>query len=135
MIEITRKGAIPTVDGPEGYFSGNVKVTPLVNAPEPARTSSAKVAFEAGARTAWHAHPLGQTLIVLSGVGSIQSEGQPIQEIREGDAVWIPPNIKHWHGASPDSAMTHIAIQEAQNGSPADWMELVSDEDYLGSNS
>ena len=134
MIEITHKSTQSTVNGPEEYFTGSVEIGPMVNATEPARTSSANVSFEAGARTAWHSHPLGQTLIVTKGVGRVQREGGPIEEIREGDAVWIPAGIKHWHGASPDSSMTHIAIQEAQDGSAATWMEKVRDEEYLGEN-
>ena len=106
---------------------------PLVEAPEPARVRGASVSFEPGARTAWHTHPLGQTLIVTSGLGWAQREGGPIEEIRPGDVIWFAPNEKHWHGATPTIAMTHIAIQEALNGKPVDWMEHVTDEQYGGS--
>jgi quercetin dioxygenase-like cupin family protein len=108
-----------------------VWLNPIVEAPEPARVRSANVTFMPGARTAWHTHPLGQTLHVLSGVGRFQTEGKPVQVLRPGDSVWIPPGEKHWHGAAPDHSMTHLAVHEALNGSHIDWLEHVSDEDYL----
>src|SRR5437870_4438953 len=116
--------------GPADWFTGTVRIDPLFEPPEPARVRGASVTFEPGARTAWHTHPLGQTLIVTSGLGWAQREGGPIQEIRPGDVVWFAPGEKHWHGATPTTAMTHIAIQEALNGKPVDWMEKVSDEQY-----
>lgn len=129
-IEIKRAGSRPSQKGPEDWFTGTVRIDPLFQTPEPARASGAQVTFEPGARTAWHTHPLGQTLIVTSGLGWVQREGGPVEEIRPGDVVWFPPGLKHWHGASPTTAMTHIAIQEAQNGSPVTWMEKVSDDQY-----
>lgn len=129
-IDIKRAGSRPSQKGPEDWFTGTVRIDPLFQAPGPARVSGAQVTFEPGARTAWHTHPLGQTLIVTSGLGWVQREGGPVEEIRPGDVVWFPPGLKHWHGASPATAMTHIAIQEAQNGSPVTWMEKVSDDDY-----
>jgi quercetin dioxygenase-like cupin family protein len=129
-IEIKRSGSQASVKGPADWFTGTVRIDPLFNPPEPARAFGASVTFEPGARTAWHAHPLGQTLIVTAGSGLVQSEGGPIEEIRPGDVVWIPPGVKHWHGASPTTSMTHIAIQEQLNGKSADWMEHVSDEQY-----
>lgn len=129
-IDIKRAGSRPSQKGPEGWFTGTVRIDPLFQAPDPARASGAQVTFEPGARTAWHTHPLGQTLIVTSGVGWVQREGGTVEEIRPGDVVWFPPGLKHWHGASPATAMTHIAIQEAQNGSPVTWMEKVSDDQY-----
>ena len=116
--------------GSAEWFTGTVKIDPLFEAPEPARVRGASVTFEPGARTAWHTHPLGQTLIVTSGLGWAQRWGAPIEEIRPGDVVWFAPGEKHWHGATPTTAMTHIAIQEALNGKPVDWMEKVSDEQY-----
>jgi quercetin dioxygenase-like cupin family protein len=109
-----------------------VRIDPLFSPPEPARVAGALVTFEPGARTAWHTHPLGQTLIVMTGLGLVQREGGPIEQIRPGDVVWFAPGEKHWHGASPTTAMSHIAIQEKLNGSPVDWMEQVSDEQYGG---
>jgi quercetin dioxygenase-like cupin family protein len=129
-IDIKRAGSRPSQKGPEDWFTGTVRIDPLFQAPEPARASGAQVTFEPGARTAWHTHPLGQTLIVTSGLGWVQREGGPVEEIRPGDVVWFPPGLKHWHGASPATAMMHIAIQEAQNGSPVTWMEKVSDDQY-----
>jgi quercetin dioxygenase-like cupin family protein len=129
-MDIKRSGSQPSGRGPSGYFTGAVRVDPLFEAPEPARVRGALVTFEPGARTAWHTHPLGQTLIVTSGAGRVQHWGGPIEEIRPGDVVWFPPGEKHWHGASPATAMSHIAIQEALNGSPVDWMEQVSDQQY-----
>ena len=115
---------------PADWFTGTVRIDPLFEAPEPARVRGASVTFEPGARTAWHTHPLGQTLIVTSGLGWAQREGGPIEEIRPGDVVWFSPNEKHWHGATPTTAMTHIAIQEALNGKVVEWMEKVTDEEY-----
>jgi quercetin dioxygenase-like cupin family protein len=129
-MEIKRSGTRPSGKGPSSYFTGSVRVDPLFEAPEPARMRCAHVTFEPGARTAWHTHPLGQTLVVTSGLGRVQREGGPIEEIRAGDVVWFEPGEKHWHGASPQTAMSHIAIQEALNGSPVDWMEQVSDAQY-----
>jgi quercetin dioxygenase-like cupin family protein len=129
-MEIKRNGSQPSRKGPAEYFTGVVRVDPLFQAPDPARVAGASVTFEPGARTAWHTHPLGQTLVVISGCGRAQREGAPIEEIRPGDVVWFPPGEKHWHGASPTTAMTHIAIQEALNGKTVDWMEKVSDEQY-----
>jgi quercetin dioxygenase-like cupin family protein len=129
-MDIKRNGSQPSRKAPAEYFTGTVRMDPLVEAPEPARVRSASVTFEPGARTAWHTHPLGQTLIVTAGCGRAQREGGPIEEIRPGDVVWIAPGEKHWHGAAPTTAMTHIAIQEALNGSPVNWMEHVTDEQY-----
>ena len=129
-MEIKRSGSQPSNKGPADWFTGTVRIDPLFQAPDPARVAGASVTFEPGARTAWHTHPLGQTLIVTSGLGWAQREGGPIEEIRPGDVVWFAPGEKHWHGASPTAAMTHIAIQEAFNGKVVDWMEQVSDEQY-----
>jgi quercetin dioxygenase-like cupin family protein len=129
-MDIKRSGSRPSGKGPAEYFTGAVRVDPLLQATDPGRVAGASVTFEPGARTAWHTHPLGQTLIVTYGCGWVQREGGPIEEIRPGDVVWFPPGEKHWHGATPTTAMTHIAIQEALNGSPVDWMEKVSDEQY-----
>lgn len=129
-MEIRRSGSQPSRKGPEEYFTGSVRIDPLVEAPGPARVRGASVTFEPGARTAWHAHPLGQTLIVTHGLGWVQRWGGRVEEVRPGDVVWIPPGEKHWHGATPTTAMTHIAIQEAMDGKTADWMEKVSDEQY-----
>jgi quercetin dioxygenase-like cupin family protein len=131
-MNIHRNGSRPSGKGPADYFTGSVRVDPLIEAAEPARVRGAHVTFEPGARTAWHTHPLGQTLIVTSGLGWVQRKGGPIEEIRPGDVVWFEPDEKHWHGASAKTAMSHIAIQEALNGSPVDWMEKVSDEQYQG---
>jgi quercetin dioxygenase-like cupin family protein len=131
-MEIKRCGSRPSAKGPEEYFTGTVRVDPLFEAPDPARARSASVTFEPGARTAWHTHPLGQTLIITSGLGRVQKWGGPVAEIRPGDVVWFEPNEKHWHGASPTVAMTHIATQEALNEKVVDWMEKVSDEQYNG---
>ena len=127
-MNITRSGSQPTNPGPAEYFTGAVRIDRLFEAPTPARVRVASVTFEPGARTAWHTHPLGQTLIVTAGCGRAQREGGPIEEIRPGDVVWFAPNEKHWHGATPTTAMTHIAIQEALDGKAVDWMEKVSDE-------
>lgn len=129
-MEIKRCGSRPSAKGPEEYFTGTVRVDALFEASDPARARGASVTFEPGARTAWHTHPLGQTLIITSGLGRVQKWGGPVEEIRAGDVVWFEPNEKHWHGASPTVAMTHIAIQEALNGKVVDWMEKVSDEQY-----
>jgi len=129
-MEIKRNGARPSGKGPAEYFTGAVRVDPLFQAPEPARGFGASVTFEAGARTAWHTHPLGQTLIVTAGCGRAQRWGGPVEEIRPGDVVSFAPGEKHWHGAAPTTAMTHIAIQENLNGKAVDWMEHVTDEQY-----
>jgi quercetin dioxygenase-like cupin family protein len=129
-MEIKRSGSQPSGKGPADYFTGAVRLDPLFQAPDPARVVGASVTFEPGARTAWHTHPLGQTLIVIAGCGWAQREGGPVEEIRPGDVVWFPPGEKHWHGATPKTAMTHLAIQEALNGKTVEWMEKVSDEQY-----
>ena len=116
-------------------FTGSVRVDPLIEAPDPARVVAVHVTFEPGARTAWHTHPLGQTLIVTFGCGRVQRWGGPVEEIRPGDVIWFPPGEKHWHGAAAATAMTHIAIQEQLNGKTADWMEKVSDDQYQGRSS
>jgi len=131
-MEIKRNGSQPSGTGPGEYFTGAVRIDPLCQAPEPARVTSASVTFEPGARTAWHSHPLGQTLIITTGCGRAQRWGGPIEELRPGDVVWFPPGEKHWHGAAPTAAMTHIAIQEHLDGTTADWMEKVDDEQYQG---
>lgn len=132
-MDIKRAGSQPSRKGPEEWFTGTVRIDPLVDAPEPARVAAALVTFEPGARTAWHTHPLGQTLVVTAGCGRAQREGGPVEEIRPGDVVWFAPGEKHWHGAAPTTAMSHIAIQEKHDGSPVDWMEKVSDAQYGGS--
>ncbi len=129
-MEIKRSGSQPSGKGQAEYFTGTVRVDPLFDAPSPARVFGASVTFEPGARTAWHAHVLGQTLIVTAGCGRVQRWGGPIEEIRPGDVVWIAPGEKHWHGAAPTTAMTHIAIVEKAEGTASDWMEKVSDEQY-----
>src|SRR5579862_4953619 len=129
-MEIKRNGSQPSGKGPTDWFTGTVRIDPLFQAPAPARVSGASVTFEPGARTAWHTHPLGQTLIVTAGCGWVQHEGGPLEEIRPGDVVWFSPGEKHWHGATPMKAMTHIAIAEAQNGKVVDWMEKVTDAQY-----
>jgi quercetin dioxygenase-like cupin family protein len=129
-MDIKRNGSQPSAKGPADWFTGTVRIDPLFQASDPARAAGACVTFEPGARTAWHTHPLGQTLIVTCGVGRVQRWGGPIEEIRPGDVVWFPPSEKHWHGASPTKAMTHIAIQEVLKGKVVDWMEQVSDEQY-----
>ena len=129
-IEITRNGSQPSSKGPADWFSGTTRIDPLFAAKESARAAAALVTFEPGARTAWHTHPLGQTLVVTSGLGWVQREGGPVQEIRPGDVVWFPPDLKHWHGATPTTAMSHVAIQEHLNGKVVDWMEKVSDAQY-----
>jgi quercetin dioxygenase-like cupin family protein len=129
-MEIIRIGSQPSVKGPEDWFTGSVRIDPLFQPNEHRRAAASIVTFEPGARTAWHTHPLGQTLIVISGLGWVQREGGPVEEIRPGDVVWFAPGEKHWHGASPTIAMTHIAIQEQLNGKVVDWMEKVMDEQY-----
>ena len=129
-MEIKRADSQSSSIGSSDWFTGTVRIDPLFEAPEPARVRGASVAFEPGARTAWHTHPLGQTLIVTSGLGWTQRQGSPIEEIRPGDVVWFEPNEKHWHGATPTTAMTHIAIQEALEGQVVQWMEKVSDQQY-----
>jgi quercetin dioxygenase-like cupin family protein len=131
-MEITRSDARASNPGPAEYFTGTVRIAPAIQAPEPARVASATVTFEPGARTAWHTHPLGQTLIVTAGSGRAQRWGGPIEDIAPGDVVWFAPGEKHWHGASPATAMTHIAIQERLEGKAVDWLEHVSDEQYRG---
>jgi quercetin dioxygenase-like cupin family protein len=129
-MDIKRIGSQPSAKGPEAYFTGTVRIDPLFERPDPARVAGAAVTFEPGARTAWHTHPLGQTLIVTAGFGRVQREGGLIEEIRPGDIVWFAPGEKHWHGASPATAMTHIAIQERLDGRTVDWMEKVTDAQY-----
>ena len=129
-VTITRAGSLPSSRGSAAWFTGDVRIDPLFTAPSPARAAGATVTFEPGARTAWHTHPLGQTLIVVAGLGRVQREDGPIEEIWPGDVVWIPPNAKHWHGASPKTAMTHIAIQEALDGKVVEWLEHVTDTQY-----
>jgi len=131
-MDIKRSGSRPSGKGPAEYFTGAVRVDPLFEAPAPARVAGASVTFEPGARTAWHTHPLGQTLIVTAGYGRAQRWGGPIEDIRPGDVIWFPPGEKHWHGAAPHTAMTHTAIQEKLDGKTVDWMEQVSDEQYQG---
>ena len=130
-MEIKRNGTQASVKGPADWFTGTVRIDPLfLKADDPARATGASVTFEPGARTAWHTHPLGLTLIVTAGCGLVQRKGGPIEEIRPGDVVWFTPGEKHWHGASPSTSMTHIAIQETLDGKSVDWMEHVSDEQY-----
>jgi quercetin dioxygenase-like cupin family protein len=129
-MDIKRSGSQPSGKGPAEWFTGGVRIDPLFQAPDPARVAGASVTFEPGARTAWHTHPLGQTLIVIAGAGRAQRWGGPIEEIRPGDVIWFPPGEKHWHGASATTAMTHIAIQEQLGGKAVDWLEQVSDEQY-----
>lgn len=129
-MSITRVGAQPSKPGPAEWFTGTVRLDPFFDPKSPSQVAGTSVTFEPGARTAWHTHPLGQHLIITSGLGWVQNEGEPIQEVRPGDVVWFAPGVKHWHGASPTNAMTHIAIQEAQDGKVVEWMEQVSDEQY-----
>lgn len=131
-MELKRNGTEPSSRGPEQYFTGTVRIDPLFKAPAPARASGAYVTFEPCARSNWHTHPLGQTLIVTAGFGLVQSWGGPIRVLRPGDVVSCPPGEKHWHGAAPNTAMTHIAIQEELDGKAVDWMEKVTDEQYNG---
>ena len=130
-MEIFRAGSKPTKKSSSDWFTGTVWQDPIIEAPEPARNRSLKVLFEAGARTAWHTHPLGQTLYVLSGVGLVALRNEAPRVIKLGDSIWIPPDVEHWHGATPNTSMTHIAIQESLNGKVADWLEHVSERDYL----
>lgn len=132
-MDIKRVGSRPSGQGPAEWFTGRVRLDPLFSAPEPARVAGASVTFEPGARTAWHTHPLGQTLVVVSGMGWAQREGGPVEEIRPGDVVWFAPGERHWHGATATTAMTHIAIQEQLDGRTVDWLEHVTDEQYQGS--
>lgn len=129
-MEIKRIGSQPSAKGQAEWFTGTVRVDPLIQAPEPARVMAVSVTFEPGARTAWHTHPLGQTLVITSGCGWVQKWGGPVEEVRPGDLVWIQPAEKHWHGATPTTAMTHIAFHERLDGKPVDWLEKVSDEQY-----
>lgn len=129
-MEIKRRGSVPTRRVPADYFTGTVWQDPIIEAPEPARLRAVVVMFEPGARTAWHTHPLGQTLYVTAGTGRFQTFGEPVQTIGAGDVIWIPPGEKHWHGAGPETMMTHIAMQEAKDGVAVEWLEHVSDEEY-----
>ena len=129
-MDIKRAGSQPSAKGSADYFTGTVRIDPLFQAPSPARVVGASVTFEPGARTAWHTHPLGQTLVITAGSGWAQREGGPIENIRPGDVIWFPPGERHWHGATATTAMTHIALQEALDGKTVDWMEQVSDEQY-----
>jgi quercetin dioxygenase-like cupin family protein len=129
-LQITRAGAQPSRKGQAEYFTGAVRIDALASVREPSQVAASYVTFEPGARTAWHTHPLGQTLIVTAGVGWVQRDGGPIEEIRPGDVVWVPPGVTHWHGAAPATAMTHIAVTETLNGKNSEWMEKVGDEQY-----
>jgi quercetin dioxygenase-like cupin family protein len=129
-MDITHSGAQPSTAGPAEWFTGRVRIDPLFTAPDPARVAGASVTFEPGARTAWHTHPLGQTLIVTAGLGWAQREGGPVEEIRPGDVVWFAPGERHWHGATAATGMTHIAIQERLDGKAVDWLEHVADDQY-----
>ncbi|RJS93703.1 cupin domain-containing protein [Salinisphaera sp. Q1T1-3] len=131
-MDISKNGTRPSNPGPDDFFTGTVRIDPLFNNDDPARTSGASVTFEPKARTAWHTHPYGQTLIVTAGSGLVQREGGPIEAINPGDVVWFPPEEKHWHGAGPDTAMTHIAVQEKAEDGPVTWMEKVTDAQYEG---
>jgi quercetin dioxygenase-like cupin family protein len=129
-MEIKRAGSQPTTSGSADWFTGQVSIEPLFQPHAPARTAGVRVTFEPGARTAWHTHPVGQTLVVTAGIGRVQREGGPIEEVRLGDVIWFPPSEKHWHGAAPTTAMTHLAIHESLDGKTVDWLEQVSDEEY-----
>jgi quercetin dioxygenase-like cupin family protein len=131
-MDIKRAGSQPSAAAPAEWFTGRVRIDPLHSAPDPARIAAALVTFEPGARTNWHTHPLGQTLIVTAGSGRVQRDGGPIEDIHPGDVVWFPPGEKHWHGAGPTTAMSHIAMQERLDGSAADWLEPVTDAQYAG---
>jgi len=131
-MEIYRAGSRPSAKGPTDWFTGTVRIDPLFNPADPERVQGASVTFEPGARTNWHTHPLGQTLIVTQGIGRVQRWGGPIEEIRPGDVVWFQPGEKHWHGASPASAMTHLALQEVADGKVVDWLGPVTDAQYFG---
>ena len=130
-MRLIRNGSQPSTKGPAEFFTGTVRIDPLFNAPAPARVGCASVTFEPGARSAWHTHPLGQILIVTAGCGWTQCEGGPIEEIRAGDVIWCPPGHRHWHGATPTTSLTHIAVQEYLDGKAVEWMEHVTDEQYL----
>ncbi|MCI8212679.1 cupin [Pseudomonas sp. S25] len=132
-VTVTPNGSQPSVKGPADYFTGTVRVDAPFKGTEPARVSGATVTFEPGARSAWHTHPLGQTLIVTAGSGLVQESGKAVQTIKAGDTVWIPPGVKHWHGATATTGMTHIAIAEAQDGKVVNWLEQVSDQEYAAS--
>ena len=129
-MEILRAGSRPSGKGPADWFTGTVRIDPLFNPFDPDRVQGGQVTFEPGARTAWHTHPLGQTLIITSGLGRVQRLDDPVEEVRPGDIIWFAPGEKHWHGAAPQTAMTHIALQEVQDGKVVDWMEHVTDADY-----
>lgn len=131
-MEMKRAGSQASVKGPADWFTGTVRVDPLFEAPEPGRVTGASVTFEPGARTAWHTHPLGQTLLILSGFGRAQREGGSIEELRPGDVVWFAPGERHWHGASPTTAMTHLAVQEKMEGKTVVWLEQVNEAEYAG---
>jgi quercetin dioxygenase-like cupin family protein len=130
VMDITRNGSRPSTKGPEAYFTGSVRIDPVFQVGDPLRLNAGSVTFEPGARTAWHTHPLGQTLIITAGLGWVETEGGSVEEVRPGDVVWFPPGEKHWHGATPTTAMTHIAVQESLNGKNVDWMEKVSEAQY-----
>lgn len=132
LVKITRHGTQASVQGAAEWFTGNVRLDPLFQPESPARAAGSSVTFEPGARTAWHTHPLGQVLVITAGVGRVQVEGGPVEEVRPGDVVWFPPGVKHWHGASPTVAMTHLAIHEKVDGKAVDWHEKVSDQQYRG---
>ena len=134
-IKVTRRGSRPSTQGPAEHFTGSARIDPLFSANTPSHASGGSVTFEPGARTAWHSHPLGQTLIVTGGRGWVQQWGGQVEGIRQGDVVWIPPGVKHWHGATASTSMTHIAIQESLNGKTVEWLEKVSDEQYRDSQS
>lgn len=129
-MQIFMAGSRPSERAPEAYFTGQVRIDPIVSTPEPARLRGAMVTFEPGARTAWHTHPLGQTLVIVSGAGLAQTEGEPVRHLAPGDVVWFSPGEKHWHGAGPDTGMVHLAFQEALDGVAAEWLEAVSEADY-----
>ncbi|PRY86069.1 (R)-mandelonitrile lyase [Donghicola tyrosinivorans] len=131
-MKITRAGSNASMKGPADWFTGTVRIDPMFQAEDPGRVGGSHVTFEPGARTAWHTHPAGQTIIITFGRGRVQREGGPVEEVSAGDVVWFPAGEKHWHGAAPDTAMSHIAVQEAINGVAVDWMEKVSDTDYAG---
>ena len=129
-MEITRTGSKPSIKGPANWFTGSVRIDPLFDANNSRRAAAANVTFEPGARTAWHTHPLGQTLIITTGIGWVQREGSPVEEVRPGDVIWFEPNEKHWHGASATNGMSHMAIQENLNGKVVEWMEHVPGDQY-----
>lgn len=130
-MHLIRSGSTPSVEGPSDWFTGRVRIDPMFNAPEPARVGCGLVTFEPGARSAWHTHPLGQILVITQGVGWTQCEGESIVEIKAGDVIWCPPGHRHWHGATPNTSVSHIAIQEYLDGRAVDWLEQVTDEEYL----